>query len=120
VGLAVFGAALHLALAGLQAFFKQQAQRADKPTTINRSSAKAFPAPQLQLAPRQDLAEFRAREDRILHSYGWIDQTGGVVRIPISRAMELLAARGLSTNGSSGASAPKSTYELIKDRSAQR
>jgi hypothetical protein len=120
VGLAIFGVALHLALAGLATFFKHQAQSADKPATINRSSSKVFPAPQLQLAPREDLAEFRAREDRILNSYGWIDKTSGIVRIPISRAMELLAARGLSTNGSSGASAPKSTYELIKDRSAQR
>jgi hypothetical protein len=30
-----------------------------------------------------------------LQSYGWIDQQKGVVRIPIERAMELTAERGL-------------------------
>ncbi len=30
-----------------------------------------------------------------LHSYGWVDQKAGVVRIPIDRAMLLLLQRGL-------------------------
>ncbi len=30
-----------------------------------------------------------------LHSYGWVDQKAGVVRIPIDRAMTLLLQRGL-------------------------
>ena len=37
----------------------------------------------------------RAAENKILHSYGWIDEKKGVVRIPIERAMELTAQRGL-------------------------
>ncbi len=37
----------------------------------------------------------RAAEEKILHSYGWIDQQKGIVRIPIERAMELTAQRGL-------------------------
>lgn len=52
-------------------------------------------APRLQLAPDVDLQAFRAREDAELNSYGWIDRTAGVVRIPIDRAMELIAQRGL-------------------------
>jgi hypothetical protein len=31
----------------------------------------------------------------ILHSYGWVDEQAGLVRIPITRAMELLTERGL-------------------------
>jgi cytochrome c oxidase cbb3-type subunit III len=41
------------------------------------------------------LKEMRATEDAVLHSYGWVDQAAGIVRIPIERAMELLAERGL-------------------------
>jgi cytochrome c oxidase cbb3-type subunit III len=41
------------------------------------------------------LAELRAAEDAALHSYGWVDRATGIVRIPIDRAMEVLAARGL-------------------------
>jgi hypothetical protein len=51
------------------------------------------PAPRLQITPRLDLAEKRKAEDATLNSYGWIDRTGGTIRIPIERAMDLLAAR---------------------------
>ncbi len=53
------------------------------------------PEPRLQAEPVQDLQTWRAAEDHLLHSYGWIDQNAGVVRIPIERAMDLLATRGL-------------------------
>jgi hypothetical protein len=32
---------------------------------------------------------------RRLSSYGWVDREAGIVRIPIDRAMDLLAERGL-------------------------
>jgi len=49
------------------------------------------PEPRLQTHPIQDLAHLRAAEDTILSSYAWVDVQAGVVRIPIARAMELLA-----------------------------
>jgi hypothetical protein len=39
--------------------------------------------------------ELHAEEERNLGSYGWISREGRVVRIPIERAIELLAQRGL-------------------------
>jgi len=51
------------------------------------------PAPRLQAHPIKDLQELRAVEQERLTSYGWIDQQAGVVRIPIERAMQLLAER---------------------------
>lgn len=53
------------------------------------------PEPRLQVSPPADLAAMRAAEDEVLQSYGWIDKEENVVRIPIERAMELLAERGL-------------------------
>jgi hypothetical protein len=35
------------------------------------------------------LRELRAKEAAAATSYGWVDQTKGVVRIPIERAMQL-------------------------------
>ena len=53
------------------------------------------PPPQLQGNPAADLAIMRAREEAVLHSYGWVDRKAGVIRIPIERAIELTAERGL-------------------------
>ncbi len=52
--------------------------------------------PRLQVHGPQDLKNLRAREDAILHNYGWIDREKGIVRIPIERAMELLVQKGAS------------------------
>ena len=51
-------------------------------------------APALQADPSVELAEVRRREEALLGSYGWVDPENGVVRIPIERAMALLAERG--------------------------
>ena len=53
------------------------------------------PAPRLQVTPRQDLRDLRAREDQILNSYQWVDRSAGIVRIPIAEAMKLTVERGL-------------------------
>lgn len=53
------------------------------------------PLPQLQVSPRVDLQQLRAFEDAKLNGYGWIDKQKGVVSIPIDRAMQLLAVRGI-------------------------
>lgn len=51
--------------------------------------------PRLQTEAPQDLAKYREKQGHLLHSYGWVDQKDGVVRIPIKRAMDLLIQRGL-------------------------
>jgi hypothetical protein len=53
------------------------------------------PPPRLQAAPQADLQALRASEDAILNSYGWVDKAGGIVRIPIERAMQLVVEQGL-------------------------
>jgi hypothetical protein len=53
------------------------------------------PAPDLQVASSQDYLNMRAVEEAQLHSYGWVDPQAGIAAIPIERAMELLAQRGL-------------------------
>ena len=36
-----------------------------------------------------------AEEEEALYGYGWVDQAGGVARVPIARAMEMLANQEL-------------------------
>jgi len=57
----------------------------------------AFPDPRLEVDERGQLKDIRLNEERTLASYGWIDEKAGVVRIPIDRAMGLIAQRGLPT-----------------------
>jgi len=52
------------------------------------------PAPRLQTTPFRDLTELRAEETRLLTTYGWINQAGGIARIPIEQAMDILVERG--------------------------
>jgi hypothetical protein len=55
-----------------------------------------FPTPRLQGDDgNQDLADLHAREELLLDHYSWVDRSQGKVRIPIERAMELIAQRGL-------------------------
>jgi hypothetical protein len=59
-------------------------------------SIQAFPMPRVQTDDgNQDVADLHAREDLLLENYSWADQSQGKVRIPIQRAMELMAQRGL-------------------------
>jgi hypothetical protein len=56
----------------------------------------AFPTPRLQGDDGNlDTADLHAREDLLLDNYSWIDRSKGTVRIPIDRAMELIAQHGL-------------------------
>ncbi len=74
-------------------------QAAPSPLSAARAPT---PEPRLEVTPGQDLKALRAAEDSLLNSYAWIDQQQGIVRIPIDRAMELLAQRGLPTRAQTG------------------
>ncbi len=53
-----------------------------------------FPTPRLLTDNgNQETAELHAREDLLLDHYSWIDRSSGKVRIPIARAMQLIAER---------------------------
>ncbi|MFH1568049.1 MAG: hypothetical protein ABIL09_08630 [Gemmatimonadota bacterium] len=52
-------------------------------------------APRLQIDPPRQKLELRAVEDHVLTTYDWVDRERGLVRIPVARAIEVLADRGL-------------------------
>jgi len=56
----------------------------------------SFPTPRLLIDDgNEDVAELHQREDLLLENYSWADAAHTKVRIPIERAMELIAERGL-------------------------
>jgi hypothetical protein len=107
-GLAAATLVIHFMLAGLYNFLdkREKAQQPPVNPLITNVPAdtrqipfnypeKAFPTPRLEQDERNQLNDIRMAEEQKLASYDWIDQKAGTVRIPIDRAMELVAQRGL-------------------------
>jgi FtsZ-interacting cell division protein ZipA len=76
------------------------------------AEVKQFAEPRLEINERTEINQFRLQEEQRLHSYSWVDESAGVVRIPIDRAMQLLAERGLPTTPKAG-EYPPSTVNTI-------
>lgn len=96
VCLAVLCVVAVILLIGLFRYFDKQEAATHAPAEAPAAAMPGLPAqPKLQVHEPEDLKQMRAREDQILGSYGWVDKDKGIVRIPIDRAMELLAQRNL-------------------------
>jgi hypothetical protein len=64
----------------------------------------AFPTPRLDIDDgNQATADLHAREDLLLENYSTVDGQPGTIRIPIERAMQLIAQRGLPVTQASSA-----------------
>jgi hypothetical protein len=73
----------------------REARRSGPPNPVAAALGEPTPPPpRLQHDPLRDLEQLRAAEEAALHGYGWVDRSAGSARIPIERAMELLATRG--------------------------
>jgi hypothetical protein len=78
----------------LQAFERSAEQGDSTPSPLAADSPQP-PLPHLQEQPREDYQQYCREKEQRLQSYGWVDRQQGVVRIPVSRAMDLIAQRGL-------------------------
>ncbi len=94
---------LLIATAGM-AFFMLGGWRISNAVTAKQSTAGSVTGPfaTLQDTPQQDLRNYRRSKAAELEGYHWVDRNSGVVRIPIERAMQLIAAEA----GTSAAAAP--------------
>ncbi|HEX4263373.1 MAG TPA: hypothetical protein VH597_03455 [Verrucomicrobiae bacterium] len=118
--LLVAGLLMHLCLAGVVERLEKKPTSSDQLAAIRRSSEnldERKAVPHLQITPAEDLKQFRMHKEAELNSYGWIDRTAGVVRIPVARAMDLLLERGLPTRSQTNESGlGPSGYELQQQR----
>ena len=85
--------------------------------TVTPGDITNFPQPRLETTERQEINGLRLQEEKTLNSYGWVDQQAGVVHIPIDRAMQLLAQRGLPTRPQVGTAPPS---DVNKGKEAAR
>jgi len=75
---------------------------------VTHEETQTFPQPRLEVNERTQLRSFIEDQDRKLATYDWVDKDKGIVRIPIDRAMELIAKRGLPVHPEGSSSAPRS------------
>jgi hypothetical protein len=79
---------------------------------VTASQINKFAQPRLEINERTEINQFRLHEEQQLNSYDWVDQPAGVVRIPIDRAMQLLAERGLPTSPKAGETPPSTIHTV--------
>jgi hypothetical protein len=97
VGLAVVTLVVLALMWGMGIVFKQAEEAKDRPPSpLAEALADPIPpGPRLQSAPPRDMDELRAQDREMLTTYGWVDQAGGVARIPVERAMSILLEKGV-------------------------
>jgi hypothetical protein len=101
-GLAAVVVVSFLLVAGLMKYFAAVDNVSPgKPVSAQVPMAPGVPI----LNPHQpvELRDLRQRERRLLASYGWIDRATGIARIPIDRAMQIVATEGLPATPRSAA-----------------
>ena len=86
----------------LRGFLQTERDAAGPPPPMVAAPA-PVPGPQLLARPEQELARVRQAEAEQIDSYGWVDQQQGIARIPIERAIELVATKGLPSRPSAPA-----------------
>jgi hypothetical protein len=115
IGLTLLAGLTLLGMWQLFDYFAASRARLDTPPSPLREARELPPEPRLQVSPKADRRDMLAAEMAILHSYGWVDRDAGIVRIPIERAIEILAERGLR-NDRESTIAPQNAEPKTEDR----
>jgi len=91
LGLVVLGVAVHFALGWVMGRFAGQESRiaASRPPLF--AAAVDSSGPHLQGDPAADRIRAQKQQLERLSSYGWVDRKAKIARIPIDRAMDLVA-----------------------------
>ena len=76
------------------------------------------PTPRLQTQPFKDVWQLQREQREKLAAYGWVDQSAGVVHIPIDEAMRVVAERGGVP--ATPQAAPAGFNHVVQDSSAGR
>jgi hypothetical protein len=122
-GLALTGVLVYFVVKGLYEVIDAYQERHQPPPNplvkseadtriVRPETIETFPQPRLEKNERLEINDFRLQEEQTLYSYGWVDRQAGLVRIPIDRAMELIAQRGLPTTPKAG-TVPPSEVNIV-------
>jgi hypothetical protein len=131
-GLTIVGIFTYLVVFVMFRLFSGEAARQDAqvaPSTTSRPAPapgeeRLPPEPRIQANPGADMQRLREQEEAILTTYGWVDRSAGVARIPIDVAMRQVLEEGLPVRPTDGAapaagpllpaSAPQGTMKAMK------
>jgi hypothetical protein len=90
LGVTIFALLLMWAMSNLFKNMEEAKDHAPPPVAEARLDP-IPPGPRLQPVPPRDMAELRARDRAALTTYGWVDESAGIARIPVDRAIDILA-----------------------------
>lgn len=77
-------------------FFAHRRAREGATSSGRRTPSEALPpAPNLESSPYRDWRIVQAQWESELKSYEWVDRQKGILTIPIDRAIDLIAQRGI-------------------------
>lgn len=82
-------------LAALFTVFQATADDRDPGRSARQEERGEPPAPRLQVAPSHDLQSLVAQQEELLDRLEWIDRPAGIVRIPLEKALEIVAQDGV-------------------------
>jgi hypothetical protein len=112
---------VHVGLAAMYWLLVREAtERVDSqryPLAVN-TPARLPAEPRLQQFPRNELYDFRTKEEQQLRSYGWVDKNAGTVHIPIDDAMRLMLERNILTSRPPNTNAPASVADVFPSDSS--
>lgn len=96
-GIAAGTLVVMFAMVGLFGLFQaDEAKGSPKPPLMAaQNPAQEPPEPRLQPRPPIELKQLRDDEHVVMSQYKWLDPDRQIVRIPVSRAMELIAKEGV-------------------------
>lgn len=98
IGLAVGTLIVCLVMWGLFNLLKTQQAKQSTPLMNPMAPPAQFPPePRLQVNAPEELQQFHEQEDKTLDTYGWVDKNAGLVRLPIDKAMDIMAQKGFPT-----------------------
>ncbi|HMD17109.1 MAG TPA: hypothetical protein VKH18_10615 [Terriglobales bacterium] len=128
-GLVLLGLVIYLIAFGIYRFLDSY-QTAHQPAvsplvtpeadtrTMTHEETQTFPQPRLEENERTQLRSFIEDQDQKLATYDWVDRDKGILRIPIDRAMELIAKRGLPVHAEGASSAPSSAAKTSTEKTS--
>ncbi len=75
-------------------FFTQRVESKGAPANALKIVDEEPAGPVLQVVPGLDLRQMRLAEQERYDSYGWVDKQGGIVHIPVDKAIDLMLEAG--------------------------
>ncbi len=115
VGLVILTATSLLIVWGIFNWFKHREELNHRALSPMASPSQLPPEPRLQIKTDDQIIQLHNREDHILSSFAWVDEKGGIVRVPIDKAMDLLMKKGLPVKGTAPTPAQKKAQPAKKE-----